>query len=126
MFKDVTMYFVKNNPKDCSCERHRINIPTLGWIKLKEKGYIPTTKQGYIIRSGCVSYQEGNYYESVLINIPDIEKPPLNHFGLGIDLGVKEFAVIRNGMVKKNINKTAKLKKVEKQLKRAQRCLSRK
>ena len=26
---DVKMYFVKNNPKDCFCERHRINIPTL-------------------------------------------------------------------------------------------------
>ena len=35
---DVKMYFVKNNPKDCLCERHRIKIPTLGWIKLKEKG----------------------------------------------------------------------------------------
>ena len=46
--------------------------------------------------------------------------------GLGIDLGIKEFAVISNGTVKKNINKTAKLKKIEKQLKREQRCLSRK
>ncbi|MGN0409654.1 MAG: helix-turn-helix domain-containing protein, partial [Candidatus Fimousia sp.] len=45
---DVKMYFVKNNPKDCFCERHRINIPTLGWVRLKEKGYIPTTKQGYV------------------------------------------------------------------------------
>lgn len=40
------MYFVKNNPKDCRCERHRINIPTLGWVRIKEKGYIPTTKDG--------------------------------------------------------------------------------
>ena len=29
---DVKMYFVKNNPKDCRCERHRLNIPTLGWV----------------------------------------------------------------------------------------------
>ena len=41
---DVKMYFVKNNPKDCRCERHRLNIPTLGWVRMKEKGYIPTTK----------------------------------------------------------------------------------
>ncbi|RHO43828.1 transposase, partial [Lachnospiraceae bacterium AM10-38] len=27
---DVKMYFVKNNPKDCRCQRHRINIPSLG------------------------------------------------------------------------------------------------
>ena len=123
---DVKMYFVKNNPKDCFCKRHRINIPTLGWVKLKEKGYIPTTKNGYIIKSGTVSCKAGKYYVSVLIDVPDTEKPQLNDFGLGIDLGVKEFAVISNGTVKKNINKTAKLKKIEKQLKREQRCLSRK
>lgn len=34
---DVKMYFVKNNPKDCRCERHRLNIPTLGWVRIKEK-----------------------------------------------------------------------------------------
>ena len=123
---DVKMYFVKNNPKDCLCERHRINIPTLGWVKLKEKGYIPTTKQRYVIKSGTISRKAGRYYVSVLIDTPDAEKPQLNDFGLGIDLGVKEFAVTSDGVVKKNINKTAKLRKLEKQLKREQRCLSRK
>ena len=122
---DVKMYFVKNNPKDCCCERHRINIPTLGWIRLKEKGYIPTTKQGYAIKSGTVSCKAGRYYVSVLIDMPKTEKSQLNDFGLGIDLGIKEFAVISNGIIKKNINKTAKLKKLEKQLKREQRRLSR-
>ena len=123
---DVKMYFVKNNPKDCFCERHRINIPTLGWVKLKEKGYIPTTKDGYVIKSGAVSYKAGRYYVSVLIDIPDIGNQQLNDFGLGIDLGIKEFAIVSNGITEKNINKTAKLKKLEKQLKREQRCLSRK
>ena len=46
---EVKMYFVKNNPKDCRCERHRINIPSLGWVRIKEKGYVPTTKDGYVI-----------------------------------------------------------------------------
>ena len=124
---DVKMYFVKTDAKTViPCERHRIKIPTLGWIRLKEKGYIPTTKQGYVIKSGTVSVKAGRYYVSVLIDVPDIEKPQLNNFGLGIDLGIKEFATISNGVVKKNINKSAKLKKLEKQLKREQRCLSRK
>ena len=34
---DVKMYFVRNNPKDCQCERHRLKIPTLGWVRIKEK-----------------------------------------------------------------------------------------
>ena len=120
------MYFVKNNPNDCFCKRHRINIPTLGWVRLKEKGYIPTTKQGYVIKSGTISYKAGRYYVSVLIDVPEVEKSELNDFRLGIDLGIKEFAVISNGTVKKNINKSTRLKKLEKQLKREQRCLSRK
>ena len=121
------MYFVKTDAKAViRCERHRIKIPTLGWVRLKEKGYIPTTKQGYVIKSGTVSCKAGRYYVSVLIDVPDTEKTRLNDFGLGIDLGVKEFAVISNGVIKKNINKTAKLKKLEKKLKRNQRCLSRK
>jgi len=124
---DVKMYFVKTDAKVViACERHRIKIPTLGWVKLKEKGYIPTTKQGYVIKSGTVSCKAGRYYASVLVEIPDTEKLQLNDFGLGIDLGIKEFAVISNGTTKKNINKTAKMKKLEKQLKREQRCLSRK
>lgn len=123
---DVKMYFVKNSSTDCLCDRHRIKIPTLGWVRLKEKGYIPTTKDGYVIKSGTISCKAGRYYVSVLIDIPDIKKPKLNDFGLGIDLGVKAFAVISNGTVKKNINKTEKLKKLEKQLRKEQRCLSRK
>jgi len=57
---------------------------------------------------------------------PEPEKPQLNGTGLGIGLGIKEFAVVSNGDVYKNINKTAGVKKLEKQLKREQHRLSRK
>lgn len=124
---DAKMYFVKTDAKTMIlCERHRIKIPTLGWVKLKEKGYIPVTKSGKVIKSGSVSCKAGRYYVSVLVEEKEREKPRLNDFGLGIDLGVKEFAVISNGSVKKNINKTRRVKKLEKKLKREQRCLSRK
>ena len=123
---DVKMYFVKNNPKDCRCERHRINIPSLGWVRIKEKGYIPTTKDGYVIKSGHVSIKAGRYYVSVLIEIPDNRIANNSNEGIGIDLGIKDFAVVSNGTSYKNINKSAKLKKLEKQLIREQRSLSRK
>ena len=124
---DVKMYFVKNNQKDCFCERHRIKIPTLGFVKLKEKGYIPTTKQGYVIKRGTISCKAGRYYVSVLIDVPkSSKKTKLKDFGLGIDLGLKDFAIISNGTIKKNINKSARIKKLEKNLKKEQRCLSRK
>ena len=123
---DVKMYFVKNNPKDCRCERHRINIPSLGWVRIKEKGYIPTTKDGYVIKSGHVSIRAAKYYVSVLIEIPNNKIANNSNEGIGIDLGLKDFAIVSNGKTYKNINKSAKLKKLEKQLIREQRNLSRK
>ena len=123
---DVKMYFVKNNPKDCRCERHRINIPSLGWVRIKEKGYVPTTKDGYVIKSGHVSIKADRYYVSVLIEIPNNKIANNSNEGIGIDLGIKDFAIVSNGKTYKNINKSAKLKKLEKQLIREQRSLSRK
>ena len=123
---DVKMYFVKNNPKDCRCERHRINIPSLGWVRMKEKGYVPTTKDGYVIKSGHVSIKADRYYVSVLIEIPNNKIANHSKEGIGIDLGLKDFAIVSNGKTYKNINKSAKLKKLEKQLIREQRSLSRK
>ena len=123
---DVKMYFVRNNPKDCLCERHRIKIPTLGWVKLKEKGYIPISKDGYIVKSGTISMKAGRYYVSALVEVTDPVRDSRFSDGVGLDLGLKNFAIISNGTVYRNINKTARIRKLEKQLKRAQRKLSRK
>ena len=123
---DVKMYFVRNNPKDCHCERHRIKIPSLGWVRIKEKGYIPTTKDGYVIKSGHVSIKADRYYVSVLIEIPGNRIASNSGEGIGIDLGLKDFAIVSNGKTYKNINKSEKLKKLEKKLSREQRSLSRK
>ena len=124
---DVKMYFVRTDKKAMIySERHRIKIPALGWVRLKEKGYIPTSKDGYILKSGTVSYKAGRYYVSVLIEVPENEKSVLNDFGIGIDLGVKNFAVCSDGKIYKNINKSSRIQKLEKKLKREQRRLSRK
>lgn len=123
---DVKMYFYKNNKADCLSERHRIKIPTLGWVRLKEKGYIPTTKDGFIIRSGTVSKKAGRYYVSVLIDIPDKINIKNNDSGIGIDLGLKEFAICSDRTIYQNINKTSNIKKIEKKIKREQRKMSRK
>ena len=123
---DVKMYFVKNNPKDCRCERHRMNIPSLGWVRMKEKGYVPTTKDGYVMKSGHVSIKADRYYVSVLIEIPNNKTADNSNEGIGIDLGLKDFAIVSNGKTYKNINKSAKLKKLEKHLIREQRSFSRK
>lgn len=123
---DVKMYFVKNNKTDCLSERHRIKVPTLGWVRLKEKGYIPTSKDGFVIRSGTISCKAGRYYISVLVDIQKQDTEVDSDFGVGIDLGLKNLAICSNGSIYHNINKTNNVRKVENKLKREQRKLSRK
>jgi len=92
--------------------------------RLKEFGYISVKDN---ITSGTVSQKAGRYYLSVLVD-EDIKVQNNNiNPGIGIDLGVKDFAIVSNLEESyKNINKTKKVKKLEKKLKREQRKLSRK
>ena len=121
---DPKMYFVKNDAKHIiQCERHRIKIPTLGWVRLKEYGYIPTNAT---IRSGCVSVRAGRYFVSVLVDVPDEQHAEPVTDGIGIDVGVKQFATVSDGNTYGNINKTKEVRRLEKKLRREQRRLSRK
>lgn len=121
--QDVKAYFPKNNKTDWTIERHRVKIPTLGWIRLKEYGYIPTNS---IVKSGTVSQKADRYYVSILVDENNIQVSKSNNEGIGIDVGIKDFAICSNNKIYKNINKTSKVKKIEKKLKREQRKLSRK
>ncbi|WP_172692124.1 RNA-guided endonuclease InsQ/TnpB family protein [Paraclostridium sordellii] len=121
--QDVKAYFPKNNKTDWTLERHRVKIPTLGWIRFKEFGYIPINS---VVKSGTVSQKSNRYYVSILVEEDDIQvSKPINE-GIGIDVGIKDFAICSDGVKFKNINKTSTVKKVEKKLKREQRKLSRK
>ncbi|MDV5106018.1 transposase [Clostridium perfringens] len=121
--QDVKAYFPKNNKTDWTLERHRVKIPTLGWVRLKEFGYIPINS---VVKSGTVSQKADRYYVSILVEEDDKKVYKSTNEGLGIDLGVKEFVVCSDGSKFKNINKTSTVKKIEKKLKREQRKLSRK
>ena len=116
--QDVKAYFPKNNKTDWTIERHRVKIPTLGWVRLKEFGYITLNS---IIKSGTVSQKADRYYVSILVEEDSFQMPkPINE-GIGVDLGVKDFAICSNNKIYKNINKTSTVKKIEKKLKREQR-----
>lgn len=116
-------YFVKNNKTDCVIQRHRIKIPSLGFVRLKEKGYIPVNK---IIKSGCITKQANKYFVSVIIDVNITKPTSIYTTGLGIDLGLKEFAVLSTGKTYKNINKSRIIKNIEKRLRREQKRLSKK
>ena len=119
---NVKLYFPKNNKGDWKVERHRIMIPTLKNVRLKEYGYIPV---GAKVISGTVSKKADRYYVSVIIDV-NVSITKNTNDGIGIDLGLKDFAICSDGNTYKNINKTQKIKRLEKKLKREQKKLSRK
>ncbi|MDO5332377.1 MAG: transposase, partial [Bacillota bacterium] len=128
--------------------------PYLGWIRIKEKGYIPTDSESRII-SGWIKKCAGRYYISALVKRE--EKPRLDGSvsladdsvnanigtntmmdaavgtkvfkktdGIGIDLNVSNFATLSNGMVFDNVNKSKHMVHLMKSLHREKRSLGRK
>ena len=120
---ELGAYFVKNNKTDFEFYRHKIKIPTLKFVRVKEYGYIPKNAN---IKSGTITKIADRYFLSLVIEVDDIVKTENKNIkGLGVDLGIKDTAICSNGMVFKNINKTKKVKKIKKKLKREQRKMSR-
>ena len=120
---ELGAYFVKNSKTEFEFYRHKIKIPTLKFVRLKEYGYIPKNTN---IKSGTITKVADRYFLSLIIKIEDTVKVTNTYNkGLGVDLGIKNTAVCSNGMIFKNINKTKRVKKIEKKLKREQISLSR-
>lgn len=100
-------------------ERHRIFLPTLKWVRLKEFGYIPKD-----ISSVTVSVKNGRYYISCLSKTETDERVATSGEGIGIDFGLKDQFITKDQTIP-SINKSNKIRKLEKKLRREQRSLSR-
>ena len=98
------------------------NKAKLNWIRLCEKNKIPTDVK-YI--NPRVVYDGMSWFICVGIEYPD-NTETLTNDGIGIDLGVKDLAICSNGITYKNINKTQKIRKLEKRKRRLQRQISKK
>lgn len=97
-----------------------IKLPRIGWLKLKEHGYIPI--DGIHILSVSVSESAGRWFVSVQCK-QNIQVTQATGDSVGVDLGIKDLAVTSNGDRFKN---PKPLKRAQTKLKRFQRELSRK
>ena len=97
------------------------NKQKLNWIKLCEKGRIPTNCKYMNPR---FTYDGLYWYVSVGIEVNDDTTLPSNE-GIGIDLGIKDLAICSDNNTYKNINKTQTVKNLEKRKRRLQRSVSR-
>ena len=101
-------------------KRHRIFVPVLKWIRLKEFGYVPEN-----ISSVTISMKNGRYYISCVCKDEKDERIALSNESMGIDFGLKEQFITEDRAIP-SINRSLRVKKLEKCLRREQRCLSRK
>ena len=98
------------------------NKAKLNWIRLCEKNKIPTDCK-YI--NPHVVFDGIDWFICVGIEYADNTEIP-NNKGIGIDLGVKDLAICSDKNTYKNINKTHKIKKLEKTKRKLQRKISKK
>ena len=108
-----------------SVKKDKIKLPRLGWLRLKEKGYIPT--EGIKILSVTVSEKAGHWFVSVQVEqvgaclcASPVEKAAGSP--IGVDLGIKKMAVCSNGT---EIENPKALCAALRKLRRFQRELSR-
>ena len=100
----------------------KANKQKMNWVRLAEHGRIPTNAKYMNPR---ISFDGLNWWISVCVEFPDCRET-LNDDGIGIDLGIKDLAICSDGTKYKNINKSQKVKKLEKRKRRLQRSISRK
>ena len=99
------------------------NKQKLNWIRLAEHGRIPTDCKYMNPR---IKFDGINWFITVSIEYEVAPSTISSNDGIGIDLGIKEFAICSDGNTYQNINKTKTAKKLEKKKRRLQRSLSRK
>lgn len=97
----------------------KVVLEKIGWVKTAE----PLPEGEYF--NPRIKYDGLNWYLTVGIEVkvPALNKPVTEP--IGIDVGIKELAVISTGEVIKNINKSKEARRLTKKLKRLQRQASR-
>ena len=99
------------------------NKQKLNWIKLCKKGEIQSNCKYMNPR---FTYDGLYWYVSVSIEVDDnTDNTFQSNEGIGIDLGIKNLAICSDENTYTNINKTQRIKKLEKKKRRLQRSVSR-
>ena len=104
-----------------ACSKKK-NKQKRNWIRLAEHNRIPVNSK---YTNPRIKYDGVHWWITVGIECKESNTIPYNE-GIGIDLGIKDLAVCSDKKKYENINRTQKIKKLEKRKRRLQRCVSRK
>lgn len=126
--KDMHQSFYQDSFKIQITDK-KVYLSNIGWVRLREWNKLPIgkgkTKEISVVRP-TVSFDGLNWWVSMGVEFQVDNQNKETSEPLGIDLGIKDLAIISNNIHIKNVNKTEKVKKLKKRLKREQRALSRK
>lgn len=116
------------NYESLSRKRNGFHGEKIGYVKTKT--HLPKIGKNKKYSNPHISFDGKNWYISIGYEVPE-KQVELTNESIGIDLGIKELAIVANTdgtkvKIYPNINKTRKIKKLEKRLKREQRKTSRK
>lgn len=107
-------------------KENAVNLEKIGKVQCRLNYNIDLSKVNKF-SNPRVSFNGRVWVLSVVIEIEEDKKEQLNKVTVGVDLGIKTLAVTNiDELDTKNINKTTKVKRLTKQLKRLQRQCSRK
>lgn len=112
--QSYTTKFVNHNIR---LEDHRLKLPKLGWVSISQSRKL----EGRIINATIRRKPSGKYFVSILCET-DIEELPKTGSSVGIDVGIKDFAVFSDGETSPNMKY---YEKSQEKLKKEQRILSR-
>lgn len=94
-----------------------IQLPRLGLLRLKERGYLPTA--GVHILSATVSEKAGRWFVSLQVEMELAELVPEQKPVAGVDLGINRMAQVSDGMyfenpraLNQNLNKLKRLQRI--------------
>lgn len=113
----VQSYTTKYTNGNIAIDGNKVKLPKLGWIRFAKSREV----EGRIINATIRRNPTGKYFISILVEA-DVQPLEKTNSTVGIDMGLKHFAILSNGEVFEN---PKWLRKLEKKLIREQRKLSR-
>ncbi|MGL4450712.1 MAG: RNA-guided endonuclease InsQ/TnpB family protein, partial [Sarcina sp.] len=126
--KCETSFFHLNNK--FVVEGNHVKLEKIGYVKMKDEGRLPVgnyKKDKIKVLNPRVKFNGKFWYLSLALEVEDETKEKLTDLSVGVDLGIKDLAIVSNiDKPFKNINKSKEVKRLNKKLKRLQRQVSRK
>lgn len=113
----VQSYTTKHTNGNIAIDGNKIKLPKLGWVRFAKSREV----EGRILNATIRRNPSGKYFVSILVET-EVQELPKTNSAVGIDVGLKEFAILSDGTIYSN---PKFFRKLEEKLVKEQRILSR-